>query len=68
MVEGEMKPKSISAIILAVLVLVIVIQNTQVVTLQLFFWQVHMSRIVLILVTLAIGVAIGYIIAKVRKK
>ena len=63
-----MKPKSIIAIILAVLVLVIIIQNTQVISLQLFFWQVHMSRIVLILVMLAIGVAIGYIIAKVRKK
>jgi putative membrane protein len=62
------KPKSIIAIILAVLALVIVIQNTQVVSLQLFFWQVYMSRIVLIILMLAIGIAMGYIIAKMRKK
>jgi uncharacterized integral membrane protein len=68
-VKGDtMKLKTIIAIILAVLALVIVIQNTQVVSLQLFFWQVYMSRIVLIILMLAIGVAIGYIIAKVKRK
>lgn len=63
-----MKLKSIILIILAVLAFVIIIQNTQVVTVQLFFWQLFMSRIVLILVMMAIGVAIGYIIARVGRK
>jgi putative membrane protein len=63
-----MKLKGIIAIIFVVLVLVIVIQNTQVVTLQLFFWSVHMSRIVLILVTFAFGVVFGYVIARINRK
>ena len=63
-----MKLKSIILIILSVLAFVIIIQNTQVVTVQLFFWQLFMSRIVLILVMMAIGVAIGYIIARVGRK
>jgi uncharacterized integral membrane protein len=63
-----MKLKSIILIILAVLAFVIIIQNTQVVTVQLFFWQLFMSRIVLMLVMMAIGVAIGYIIARVGRK
>jgi len=63
-----MKSKGIITTIFVVLILVIVIQNTQVVTLQLFFWPVHMSRIVLILVTLAIGAVFGYIIARMSRK
>ncbi len=63
-----MKPKTIIAIILAILALVIVIQNTQVVTVQFFFWRLYMSRIILALVMLVIGVVIGYIIGKIPKK
>jgi uncharacterized integral membrane protein len=61
------KPKTIIAVILAVLVLVIVVQNTQVVTVQFFFWRLYMSRIILVLVMLVIGVVIGYIIGKIPR-
>ncbi|KPL15059.1 hypothetical protein AMJ74_02260 [candidate division WOR_3 bacterium SM1_77] len=63
-----MKLKSIILVILGILAFVIIMQNTRVVTVQLFFWQLVMSRIVLILVMMAIGVAIGYIIARAGRK
>jgi uncharacterized integral membrane protein len=46
------------------LILVIILQNTQVVTLQLFFWNFEMSRIVLIVLTLVFGFVIGYVVAR----
>ena len=56
--------KMIVAIVMLSLILVIIFQNTQVVTLQLFFWNIEMSRIILIVLTLVIGFVIGYVAAK----
>ncbi len=56
--------KMIVAVVLFSLILVIIFQNTQVVTLQLFFWNIEMSRIILIVLTLVIGFVIGYVAAK----
>jgi uncharacterized integral membrane protein len=66
--EIAVKPKTIIAVVLAVLVLVIVVQNTYIVTVQFFFWRLYMSRIILILIMLVIGVVIGYIIGKIPRK
>lgn len=63
-----MKPKTIILLILLLLCLVILIQNTEVVTLQVFFWQIAMSRILLIPVLLLIGFVIGYLAAALRKQ
>lgn len=60
-----MRPKFIVAVVLIALFLIILIQNTQVVTLRLFFWEVGMSQIILIPLTMAIGFVIGFIVAKV---
>ena len=61
-----MKTKLIIASILFLLLVVIIVQNTQVVTLQLFFWKISLSRIVLIALTLSIGFVLGYIVAKLK--
>ncbi len=59
-----MKIRSIVVIILAIIALVLIVQNTQVVPIQLLFWRLWMSRIVLILLMLAIGFGIGFVLAK----
>lgn len=59
-----MKAKTIVIIVLVIIALVLIAQNTAVMPIQLFFWQVLMSRIVLIVLMLAIGFALGFIIAK----
>ena len=61
-----MKTKIIIALILVILALVIALQNTEHVPIQLLFWQFGMPRIILILSTLVIGIIIGYVAATVR--
>ncbi|MCX6641033.1 MAG: LapA family protein [bacterium] len=60
-----MKPKWIALIALAILILVIISQNTQVVEIRLLFWALRMSQIVLVPLVLAVGFAAGYLVAKI---
>ena len=59
-----MKLKSIIIIILLAIFIVVLLQNTQVVTLKLLFWNIQMSRIILFPITLVLGFIIGFITAK----
>ncbi len=58
-----MKAKSMSALIIAVVLLLIMLQNTQNVTVRLLFWEVILPQIFLIFLTLAFGLLLGYLIA-----
>ena len=60
-----MKPKLIVVLVLIALLLIILIQNTQVVTLRLFFWKVGMSQIILIPLAMVIGFIVGFVVSKV---
>jgi uncharacterized integral membrane protein len=62
------KRKNIIILILAIIALILIVQNTRVVRLQLLFWQIWMSQIVLVVLMLAIGFAIGFILAKMSKR
>ena len=59
-----MKAQTIVVLVLIGLFLVILIQNTQVVTLRLLFWKVEMSQIILVPLTMLIGFILGYFVAK----
>ena len=63
-----MKFKTIIALILIALFLILLIQNIQVVTLQFLFWEISMSRIIFIPLILIIGFILGYIFAKAKKQ
>lgn len=63
-----MKPKIISVLVLIILFLVFLMQNTQVVTLRLYFWKISMSQIILIPLVLIIGFVLGYGVAKIAEK
>jgi uncharacterized integral membrane protein len=60
-----MKPKTIVVLVLIGLFLIVLIQNTQVVTLRLLFWKVGMSQIILMPLIMLIGFILGYMVAKV---
>ena len=62
-----MNLKGVIILVLVVLCLVVFFQNTEVVTFKLFFWELSMSRIVLLLFTLIVGIIIGYVIATLRR-
>jgi len=59
-----MKIKTVIILILLVLLAIILVQNTKVIDIQLFFWKLSMSRIILIVVPLFIGFIIGLFVAK----
>lgn len=63
-----MKVKTIIILILIALFVIILIQNTQVVTIQLFFWKLSMSRIILICMLMLIGFIVGFLVAKIGRK
>ena len=60
-----MKPMTIVILVLIALFVIILVQNTQVVTLRLLFWKIGMSQIILVPLTMLIGFVIGYLVAKV---
>jgi len=49
-------------------IIILVLQNSEIVTVNLLFWKLEISRIVLILGVLLIGFVLGYIFHGVRKK
>ena len=60
--------KTIVFLILIALVIVFVIQNTQVVEFQFLAWKVSMSRALLLLGTFGIGVIVGWMSRRMRPK
>ncbi|UCE07184.1 MAG: DUF1049 domain-containing protein [bacterium] len=62
-----MKFKTIIALILVSIFLIILIQNVQVVTLRFLLWKISMSRIIFVPFIMLIGFILGYIAAKAKK-
>jgi len=60
-----MKPMTIVILVLVALFVIILVQNTQVLTLHLLFWKLGMSQIILVPLTMLIGFILGFIVAKV---
>lgn len=59
-----MQPRAIALWVLLALVVIVLLQNTQVIVLRLFFWKISMSQIVLLFLVLLLGFIIGFITAK----
>lgn len=59
-----MKAKTVTILILIGLFLIILLQNTEIITFQLLFWEITMSRSLLILVIVIIGFVLGYIVGR----
>ena len=61
-----MKPKLILLVASLVLALTVLFQNTHIPTFRLLFWHPEMSLAILVLIILAIGFVLGFVIAKLR--
>lgn len=59
------RPMVIAVAVLALLILILVVQNSQVVAVRLFFWEFEMSRVVLMLLTGVAGFGCGYLVASI---
>jgi len=64
------KLKIVGVIVLAIVIIVLVLQNTETVRTKIFFVTIEMPRAVLLFVTWLVGVAVGLLLAlpKVGKK
>lgn len=63
-----MKLKTITISILVTLFLIIVFQNTQVVSLRFLFWQISMSRVILMPIIMFIGFIVGFVIGRTSRE
>jgi len=59
-----LKPKTIVLLILCLLFIIILLQNTEVVSFQILFWKLTMSRIILLPLVLLAGLIAGFIIGR----
>lgn len=57
--------KILLIIIMLSLFLIVTLQNTEVSTFKILFWQVDMSRIIFIYLSVIVGFITGYIVAKI---
>jgi uncharacterized integral membrane protein len=62
-----MPAKILIALIVIGLLLIVLAQNAQVVTLKFLLWQVSMSQIILLLFTVLTGFVLGWIVAKMAR-
>jgi uncharacterized integral membrane protein len=59
-----MKAKLIVALVLLALALIVLLQNTEVVTFRLLFWSAKISQVLLVLLMMFIGFVLGFVVAK----
>ena len=62
--EVFVKPKTIVTLVFGFLLLVVLFQNTQVVSVRFLFWKLSMSRIILLPLFMLIGFIIGFFVGK----
>ncbi len=55
------KAKLVAGLILAALVMVFTMQNTEVVEIKIFFWSLTMSRVLLVFALLIVGAIFGWL-------
>jgi uncharacterized integral membrane protein len=60
--ESNMNVKLIIGLVIICLVAIFIIQNAAIVEIQVFFWTIAMSSILLMFILLFIGVAVGWLL------
>lgn len=55
-----MNKRLIISLVLICLVVVLLIQNAEIVEIEIFFWTIAVSRVLLMVILLAVGVLVGW--------
>jgi len=61
-----MKAKTITLLVIVALFVILVMQNSAPVSINVYFWSLAMSGIILFPAILVVGIIIGFILAKVN--
>jgi uncharacterized integral membrane protein len=62
-----MKPRVVIILLLVILAVIFIVQNTHLVSVDILFWTFQMSQIVMIVLMLLIGFFIGFLAAGKKK-
>jgi uncharacterized integral membrane protein len=65
--RSSFKSKHWVVVVLVTLCLILLIQNAQVVSFNIFFWKISMSRIIAFPLLVLVGAVIGYILGRYAK-
>jgi uncharacterized integral membrane protein len=60
--------RNISVLILLALFIIVSLQNVEIISVHFLFWKVDISKLLLLIITLVIGILIGMIIPGFLKK
>jgi len=60
----KIRVRTVVILVLVLLSLVIIVQNTEVVSVRVLFWDLVMSRIILLALSIAVGVIIGFLLGR----
>jgi len=63
-----MKIKIIIIITFLILIVIFALQNTEITNIKLWFWEVNIPRALLIVLCLAAGILIGFLVPSLTKK
>ena len=63
-----MTPKRIVFLVLGLLFATFIVQNAEVVQVRFLFWSAQASRAIILLGTFILGIIVGYVSGRVRKK
>ncbi len=61
-----MKPKTVFILTVTAVLLLIMLQNTQTVSVDLLFWSIMLPQILLIFLTFIFGLLVGYLAATLK--
>jgi uncharacterized integral membrane protein len=63
-----LRPKTIVSLVVLALILVILLQNTTVITLRFLFWDTQISQAIVGILLLVLGILVGYVLAKIPRR
>ncbi|MBW6516714.1 MAG: LapA family protein [Candidatus Cloacimonetes bacterium] len=63
-----MNPKIILLIVLAIIFIILIVQNSKPIEVDILFWSINMSQIIVFFLILLIGFVGGYIVAKLENR
>jgi len=63
-----MSPKGIVFLVLGLLFATFIVQNAEVVQVRFLFWSAQASRAIILLGTFILGIIVGYVSGRVRRK
>ena len=64
----KIRVRTVAILVLVLLSLVVIVQNTEVVSVRSLFWDLVMSRIILLALSIAVGVIIGFLLGRPWRK